>query len=859
MKQNSLKGALLLGILSMQFGVFAQQLPEKPGKHQQEHQIHYKSVPGPDGIIRCHTMEMDSIRRANDPTMLSLEQEEALFQQQIAIYKANQANAATAKKVVVTIPIIFHIFTDGSGSENLSQAQIQAQVDQLNIDYSDQAGSSFAVAADAEIQFCLAQVDENGTPLAEPGINRITSYGQGPFSSGDFDGGMKQATIWDPNNYFNVWVANLSGGLLGYAQFPNNSGLAGLNTNNGSANTDGCVILYSSVGSVANPFPGGGAYNKGRTLTHEAGHWLGLRHIWGDGPCNTDDFCDDTPKSDNSNFGCPNTNSCTDNYNSSSPWFPTTNPVDMVENYMDYTDDGCMNTFTADQKTRMQTVMSICPRRASLASSTVCNLTTDPDDVGVSDIISPNGTVCAANFTPELEITNFGVNTVTSFTITYDIDGTGPQTYNWTGSLASGQSTVVTLTAMTSTAGAHTFNAATSVPNGNTDNNTGNDANSSSFNLTPTGQAITLTLQTDCYGEETVWELYDSNNNQIDLGGNNNVTLPVTATQNTNSTDPGAYPGETTIQVEWCLADGCYDFIIWDAYGDGMNGSQWSGCTTDGNYTIEDAQGTVLASMQAANGAFDFTETVNFCVAPPCNSTFSSSITEEDCFEDGDGSIEVVFTSGNQSGATFDIGSGPQATGLFTNLNQGAYTVTVVDGDNCTSYVNVTLTGPSSLVGNTASVTPENNGNDGAININVSGGTPNYTYSWTGPNGFTSTSEDISGLVGGVYSVTITDANGCITTINNITVQSNVGIEELSSGDFIVFPNPGEGVFNVELIGQASDFFNVTVLDVTGRVVLQNVSSDSEFTLDMSGAASGTYTVVIQTAKHRMMKRVVVK
>jgi len=688
MKLNSLKGALLLGILSFQLGVFAQEA-KKPAKHDHNHGITYKSVPGPDGNIRCHTMEADSILRANNPVMLTLDEEEAILQKQIAIYKANQANG-TAKKVQYTIPVIFHVFTDGSGAENISAAQVQAQIDQLNIDFGDLAGSSYPQSADTEIQFCAAVIDENGTPLAEPGINRITQYGQGPFSSNDFDNSMKAATIWNPNDYFNVWVANLSGGLLGYAQFPNNSGLAGMNTNNGGANTDGCVILYSTVGSVSSPFPGGSPYNLGRTLTHEAGHWLGLRHIWGDGGCGASDFCNDTPDSDGSNFGCPNTTSCSS--------------VDMVENYMDYTNDACMDTYTADQKTRMQTVMSVSPRRSSLGSSMACTLANNPDDVGVTAIVSPNGTICGSTFTPEVTVANFGTNSVSSFTLTFDVDGSGTQTYSWTGSLGVGGSTTVTLPAMTSTAGNHTFNSSTSVPNGNTDTNGSNDGDASSFTLTPSGQSISFIFDTDCYGEESVYELYDDNNLLVYSGGNNNVTLPVTATQGTAASDPGAYPNETTITEVWCLANGCYEFTLWDAYGDGINGSSVTGCNTDGDYSIEDGVGTVLASMQAANGAFTFSETVTFCV--------------------GDG---------------------------------------------------------------------------------------------------------------------------------------NIGIDELSNSTFLVYPNPSEGIFNVQLINETSNDYKVAVLDVTGRVVLANQANESTFKIDLSGAATGTYTVVIESENNKMIQRVIVK
>lgn len=288
--------------------------------------------------------------------------------------------------------------------------------------------------------------------------------------------------------------------------------------------------------------------------------------------------------------------------------------------------------------------------------------------------------------------------------MTFDVDGSGTQTYSWTGSLGVGGSTTVTLPAMTSTAGNHTFNSSTSVPNGNTDTNGSNDGDASSFTLTPSGQSISFIFDTDCYGEESVYELYDDNNLLVYSGGNNNVTLPVTATQGTAASDPGAYPNETTITEVWCLANGCYEFTLWDAYGDGINGSSVTGCNTDGDYSIEDGVGTVLASMQAANGAFTFSETVTFCV--------------------GDG---------------------------------------------------------------------------------------------------------------------------------------NIGIDELSNSTFLVYPNPSEGIFNVQLINETSNDYKVAVLDVTGRVVLANQANESTFKIDLSGAATGTYTVVIESENNKMIQRVIVK
>jgi len=212
-----------------------------------------------------------------------------------------------------------------------------------------------------EIQFCLALEDPIGNPLSEPGIDRVRRQDKGfsspAWSINYIENVIKPNTFWDPNRYFNIWVVDISGGYLGYAQFPNNSTLGCLNNNNGGASTDGVVLLYQSVGRPpANPYPP--PYNLGRTATHEVGHWLGLRHIWGDSNCGND-CCGDTPTALTANFGCP---------------YPQTtcSSVDMVQNYMDYTDDNCMNLFTVNQKNRMRTVMQVSPRRVDLLSSTVC-------------------------------------------------------------------------------------------------------------------------------------------------------------------------------------------------------------------------------------------------------------------------------------------------------------------------------------------------------------------------------------------------------------------------------------------------------------------------------------------------------
>lgn len=294
--------------------------------------------------------------------------------------------ASREEEEIINIPVIFHILHQGQAigtGYNLSEAQINAQIEQVNNDLRKIVGTSgyntFSEGADTKIQLAPAIYDENDNELAEAGINRINTstagMGTGSFSKNYMNAIIKPQTQWNPDLYLNIWVAPLSSGLLGFAQFPDASGLDGV-TVNGTANTDGVVVLYKSVGSTDSPnllANGGYAnYSQGRTLTHELGHWLGLKHTWGDGGCNTDDYCSDTPPTGSANYGCPtNASSCGHN--------------DMVENYMDYTYDACMSVFTLEQKIRMRTVMMNSPRRLPLMTSDRAGDTGNPLPVELID------------------------------------------------------------------------------------------------------------------------------------------------------------------------------------------------------------------------------------------------------------------------------------------------------------------------------------------------------------------------------------------------------------------------------------------------------------------------------------------
>jgi len=304
--------------------------------------------------------------------------QQAALKQQIPGYSAAKRLSTAAPGALrtaattYTLPVVVHIIHNGEAvgtGTNISQAQVQSQLDVLNEDYrklnADGAlvpGVFQPLRADAQFQFVLAARDPSGAALPEPGIDRVDRSAQGfvapPYSLSYTESTIKPGTDWNPDQYLNIWVMNLASNVLGYAQFPDNTaGLGGLSPLGGQANTDGVVILYSAFGRVGTL---SSTYNKGRTLTHELGHWLGLIHVWGDTDCGND-YCADTPTQQTGNYNCPTFPHVTCSNGPSG---------DMFMNYMDYVDDACMQLFSGNQKDRMQAVLAAgTPRRGVLLTS----------------------------------------------------------------------------------------------------------------------------------------------------------------------------------------------------------------------------------------------------------------------------------------------------------------------------------------------------------------------------------------------------------------------------------------------------------------------------------------------------------
>lgn len=325
--------------------------------------------------IRCYSTEYENYLKSKFPKRQTTEEFENWIAPLVQEIKNRNLSTNKSPQIVYNIPVVIHIIHNGDclgTGENITDAQAISQITVLNEDYRRLAGTrgganTTGLAVDCEINFVLAQRDPSGNPTN--GIDRVVT-GTESYDNAATEA-VKASTIWDPTKYLNMWTVRFGGdmdGVLGYAQFPNNSGLSGLATDNGVASTDGVVASFDAMGTadlddgtfILNP-----TYNLGRTMTHEVGHWLGLRHIWGDSDifgntnCTLDDFCADTPIAKDPNFGCPTgTDSC-----------PLNPGVDMIQNYMDYTDDYCMDTFTANQKARMIAVMTNSPRRNTLNAS----------------------------------------------------------------------------------------------------------------------------------------------------------------------------------------------------------------------------------------------------------------------------------------------------------------------------------------------------------------------------------------------------------------------------------------------------------------------------------------------------------
>lgn len=468
------------------------------------------------------------------------------------------------------IPVVVHVLYRTS-AENISDSQIQSQIDVLNEDYNKQSDwqntvSDFiGIVGDAKITFKLATEDPSGNPTT--GINRKQTSKQGfDYTANE----AKKTSLggidpWDPNNYLNLWCVNdvtfqgIKNAVLGYAQFP------GLDPA-----TDGVVIRYEVFGRTGNLIPG---YDKGRTGTHEVGHWLGLKHLWGldaqDG-CNPndDDDISDTPLQAASSAGCPtNQVSC--------------GSKDNIQNFMDYSDDACMTMFTLGQVTKMHYVLDNI--RTNFTSVSDFNY-----DIAINSIDNLSGLNCGTSISPEISIQNKGLVTLQNFELNIKINNVSVYNETQNVSIASGGSTTISIIDLFSTSGSNqSISFHISSPNGQLDEDNSNNSIQTNYSLED-GQQLQFSISENSLANTMNWTLKKSN---ATLFTNNDITT--TSANNLQS-------------QEFCLEDDeCYDFILSDAFLSDLC-SQYSEFNISTQYAAGDQfvfNGTIYEAKQLIWGS----------------------------------------------------------------------------------------------------------------------------------------------------------------------------------------------------------------------------------------------------------------
>jgi len=422
-------------------------------------------------------------------------------------------------------------------------------------------------------------------------------------------------------------------------------------------------------------------------------------------------------------------------------------------------------------------------------------------DAGVTNVFGIGDLVCGDTVIVEVEVTNFGTDTLTSFDLVIEFNGI-PFTQPWAGELVPGATQTVELVLPNVVEGENDLTISTNQPNGNADEAPQNDTFSRLFDAIADGVGVTLQLLTDDYPNETTWQVTNAEGETLFEGG--------------------PYSDENTLILEeFCLnPDSCYTFSIFDSYGDGI-------CCGfgEGNYSIVDENGLPLLN---STGEFGFEEVNQFCA------TFS-------CMLEAEFDIAPVSTTGANDGALFieaQNGIGPYQysinggetfsdQGFFTDLSAGDYEI-VIQGDFDCEYTD-TITIPLctiELMGEVTDVSEEG-AMDAIVQLSVNNGTPPFEFSIDQGNTFQSSSV-FSNLSPGDYDVIVRDAIGCTSTITvTVDVMVSATNNQVIGNSIEVLPNPTDGVFQVNVKGltQSRMFLPVEIFNAQGqRVQVTNLT-----------------------------------
>jgi len=691
---------------------------------------------------------------------------------------------------VITIPVVFHV-VHRTAQENISDAQLQSQITVLNEDFR-KLNANFAsstpavfqgVSADFELEFCLATRDPNGN--ATNGITRTSTTVNG-FNVNDNDRvkftsqGGKDG--WPSNKYLNIWVCNFSTNLLGYATFPG-----------GPANRDGVVLLYTSVGRPpANPF--NNPYNRGRTGTHEVGHWLNLFHIWGDddGACSGSDQVADTPNQADENFGCP-----------THPSPSCNNGGDMFMNYMDYMDDACASLFTNGQKTRSRALFNPGGFRNALLTSDGCGNIVTP----------PTGDPCVDTLRFPLP---------GDYVIYFDEDQgfiAGTNVYN-DRAKADRFSPVAPHTLVKGGLFRFSYADAGSVPN--------HQVTFRLYNSNGTGGLPNTVLATATLPISQI--ISDVNNNQYTT-----VTFPT----------PVAVTGDFYLGFEVAPTSGVILALYTNEDGQSIpntayeqfENQQWVAYTANGSWQISISH-AISAIMEVPPANANFTiNTPTICQGQSVAYTASTPSSA--------GTFAWQFPGGNPSTST-------QASPTVSYQNSGTFSATLTVTGACASQpisntqanlvtVNSLPPIPSITEQGTLLVSSAASGNQWFLNNNPIAGATGNTFQPT---------------QNGSYTVRVTIA-GCISTSSPVTVTITNLIGRLNEM-IIFYPNPAADEVFIKSNSFISEGMDISIYTTNGQLVMQEnikFNANNQAVLSTQKLINGLYFVEIRKGEQIGIQR----
>jgi hypothetical protein len=441
-------------------------------------------------------------------------------------------------------------------------------------------------------------------------------------------------------------------------------------------------------------------------------------------------------------------------------------------------------------------------------------------DAGISDITMEN-IICGDSTGYEIEISNYGQDTLTEATIEIYLNDNLVNSINWSGSLAFEESDIIGLNLTGFINGTNTILAQTILPNGMMDEMPENDFFSRNTEVILNAATVSFIINTDNFPNETTWELSDLNGNLLYSGG--------------------PYDNDNA-QFEEILCldkDACYSITIFDSYGDGI-------CCSFGNgdYGFYDEEGL---SLLFSNGDFGFSETNEFCATFECMMTAEVITTIASGEAESDGAIQINPQNGVDP-LMFSIDGGItfQSSNLFIDLFPGTYAIVVTGDFGC--YFEDTVTIGFCDLEFTVTTTDASNSNsmDGTVEIDAQSGNGPILYSIDGGLSFQS-SNVFNNIDDGDYTIVVKDAQGCEDEMD-VTINAVVGTKETVYGQMIkVYPNPNNGVFRIEIEGDlsASHFVEYEVRSTDGKLIQTGKLGkyDEHFTglISLAAYANGSY------------------